>query len=133
MSTLAYKGNPLIFGAGTSRDFTLDQAMEYAKCEKDPIYFIEKYVKIITIDHGLQPMKLYDFQKEIIHSITVGNRLISACARQMGKCHSKDTKYTIRNKKTGEISTIAAEDFHEKHMHQTPKLSILSEAIRGSF
>lgn len=80
-----YKGNPLIFGANQKREFTLEQAMEYAKCRLDPIYFIEKYVKIITIDHGLQPMKLYEFQKEIIRGITDSNRLISACARQMGK------------------------------------------------
>lgn len=85
MSNISYKGNPLIFGANTKKEFTLDQAMEYAKCEKDPVYFIEKYVKIITLDHGLQPMILYDFQKRIIKGITDNNRLVSACARQMGK------------------------------------------------
>lgn len=85
MSETSYKGNPLIFGANTQKQFTVEQAMEYAKCEKDPIYFIEKYVKIITLDHGLQPMRLYEFQKKIIKGITDNNKLISACARQMGK------------------------------------------------
>lgn len=85
MSETSYKGNPLLFGANTKKQFTLDQAMEYAKCASDPIYFIEKYIRIITLDHGLQPMKLYNFQKEIIKGITDHNRLISACARQMGK------------------------------------------------
>jgi hypothetical protein len=85
MSNVSYKGNPLIFGAGTRKEFTLDQAMEYAKCENDPVYFIEKYVKIITIDHGLQPMILYPFQKQIVQEITKSNSLISACARQLGK------------------------------------------------
>lgn len=83
--TSGYNGNPLLVGANVQRDWTADQIIEWAKCKNDPIYFIEKYIKIITLDHGLQPMKLYNFQKEIILKIVNNNKLISACARQMGK------------------------------------------------
>lgn len=80
-----YNGNPLLKGANVPIEWTEDQVREWLKCKDDPIYFIEKYVKIITIDRGLQPMKLYEFQKQIILGITYNKKLISACARQMGK------------------------------------------------
>lgn len=85
MSTTSYNGNSLIFSAGTQKEFTLDQAMEYAKCEKDPVYFIEKYIKIVTLDYGLQLMKLYPFQKDIIVSFYKYNKIIAATGRQLGK------------------------------------------------
>lgn len=85
MSNLSYKGNPLIFGPGVKKEWTLDQAMEYAKCEKDPIYFIQNYIKIVTLDHGLQLMKLFPFQKDIIHSFYNHDKTIVACGRQLGK------------------------------------------------
>jgi hypothetical protein len=134
MSENSYKGNPLIFGANARRQFTLEQAMEYAKCEVDPIYFIEKYVKIITIDHGLQPMRLYEFQKKIVKGFYDNKELIAACGRQLGKCHTKETKYTIRNKKTGEVSEITAEDFHDetKRIQEQFELSMVSKAVRRS-
>lgn len=85
LDQLSYKGNPLIFGAGVQKNWSLDQAMEYAKCEKDPIYFIENYVQIVTLDHGLQLMKLYDFQKDIVNKFYKNDKLIAATGRQLGK------------------------------------------------
>ena len=127
----SYNGNSLIKRSGVSEEWTSDKILEWVKCKDDPIYFIEKYIKIVTIDHGLQPMILYDFQKEIICGILDNNKLIAACARQLGKCHHKDTRYTIRNKKTGVISSITAKEFHESC---TPgiehKLSKLSEEVQ---
>jgi hypothetical protein len=38
--------------------------------------------------------------------------------RQQGKCHSGDTKYKIKNKKTGEILYVTAEEFHKMHMQK---------------
>ncbi len=51
----------------------------------DPIYFAEKYVKIITLDSGLQPFKPYDYQREMFEQFN-DNRfnLVLAC-RQSGK------------------------------------------------
>ena len=82
---MSYKGNPLINGPGIAKEYTLEQAMEWAKCKEDPIYFIENYIKIVTLDYGLQLMKLYPFQKNIINTFYANDKIISACGRQLGK------------------------------------------------
>lgn len=84
--TAVYNSNKNLKGANVPLQFTQEQALEWAKCALDPIYFIEKYIKVVTIDHGLQPMILYEFQKKIAQGILIEtNRVISACARQLGK------------------------------------------------
>jgi hypothetical protein len=108
-----YNGNQLVKSAGIKVDYTLDEIKEWKRCRDDVIYFIEKYIKIVTVDFGLQPMKLYEFQKEIILTITDTNRVIANCSRQLGKCHQKDVKYTVRNKKTGQILSLTAQEFHD--------------------
>lgn len=82
---LAYKGNPLIYGIGVQKEYTLEQALEWEKCKNDPIYFIENYIQIVTLDYGLQLMKLYPFQKNIIKTFFDSDKLIAACGRQLGK------------------------------------------------
>ena len=42
---------------------------EYIKCLKDPVYFIDTYCKIVTLDEGLQPFKLYPCQVDKIKLI----------------------------------------------------------------
>jgi len=53
-----YLGNPNIKKDGIVSNFTEEQVIEYAKCMKDPVYFIEKYAKIISLDKGLIPFEL---------------------------------------------------------------------------
>ena len=45
-----YLGNPNIKKDGIVTNFTEEQVKEYALCMKDPIYFIETYAKIISLD-----------------------------------------------------------------------------------
>lgn len=116
MNDRGYLGNPLLKGAGVEMSFTPEQVTEWIKCAEDPIYFIENYVKIVTLDEGLKLMKLYDYQKEIVLSLVSNRFTISSICRQAGKCVEKDTKYTVRNKRTGEVYEITAEEFHRKNM-----------------
>ena len=60
MSVKQYLGNANLKAAGVPLNFTKDQIEEYLKCASDPIYFIETYCKIVTLDYGLQPFKLYE-------------------------------------------------------------------------
>jgi hypothetical protein len=120
MDNKGYNGNLLIKTVGAQQDWTLDQVQEWTKCKEDPIYFIEKYIKIVTLDYGLQPMKLYPFQRDIILGIVNNNKVIACCARQLGKCVDKNTKYTVRNKKTGEIRSLTAQEFHEQTKKTNP-------------
>ena len=85
MNDRGYLGNPLLKGAGVELSFTPDQVAEWLKCAEDPIYFIENYVKIVTLDEGLKLMELFEFQKDIVRSLWKNRKTVGVCARQMGK------------------------------------------------
>ena len=62
----AYLGNPNLKKANVAQEWTKEEVEEYTKCMKDPIYFIQEYIRIVSLDEGLVPFKLYDFQKEMV-------------------------------------------------------------------
>lgn len=80
-----YLGNNNLKRNGVQIEFTPDMIAEILKCKQDPIYFAEKYIKIVHVDHGLIPIKLYDYQKDIIQSITDNRRVTVCTSRQAGK------------------------------------------------
>lgn len=80
-----YLGNPLLKGSHVQIEFSKEQLAEYLKCSEDPIYFAEKYMKIVTVDEGLVPLTLYDFQKEIMRSVFDNRFTICKIPRQSGK------------------------------------------------
>jgi hypothetical protein len=80
-----YNGNPNLPKANHSIKFSHDQIQELKKCSIDPIYFSETYFKIVSVDDGLIPFKLYDFQKEIIGNYLISNKILTAATRQCGK------------------------------------------------
>lgn len=80
-----YLGNQNLKEANEVTEFTKDNVAEYAKCMKDPIYFITKYVKIISLDHGLIPFKLFEYQIKFINEIHNNRRVIGLFPRQHGK------------------------------------------------
>ena len=86
-----YNGNTNIKRKGIQVQFTEDMMREYVKCAEDPIYFAEKYVQIVHVDHGLVPISLYDYQNEILQKITNNRRAVAVTSRQAGKALSIDT------------------------------------------
>jgi hypothetical protein len=80
-----YNGNPLLKKARKELSWTTEQILEMRKCKRDPIYFAEKYIKIVHVDDGLIPIRLYDYQKEIITKITNNRRVTVCTSRQAGK------------------------------------------------
>jgi hypothetical protein len=80
-----YFGNPNLKRVGESIEWSPERVEEYMKCAQDPIYFIETYMKIINVDHGLVNFKLYDYQKEMVRSMAENRMSIIATARQAGK------------------------------------------------
>jgi hypothetical protein len=114
-NNLYYNGDTRLKADLVEMSLTKEQEKEYAKCRKDPIYFIENYCYITNLNNGLQLFKLFDCQKNKIKIMKEKSRVIMMEARQSGKCHTKDTVYNIRNKKTGEIRTITALEFHNLH------------------
>ena len=81
----SYHGNPNLKPLAYQHDFSQEEIEEYIKCKNDPVYFIENYVKIITLDSGLQPFKLYDCQKKKVECIMNNRRVVLMEGRQQGK------------------------------------------------
>lgn len=80
-----YNGNQLIKKSGQEIEWTPQMIKEVVHCAKDPVYFIEKYMKIININDGLVPFKMYKYQKEMIRSFHENRFSIITTSRQAGK------------------------------------------------
>src|SRR5665213_1782443 len=83
-----YKGNINIKRPGDSINWTPALVAEYLRCSRDPIYFCKTYMKIVHVDKGLIPFDLYDYQEEIISTISDNRNTIVCTARQAGKTAS---------------------------------------------
>jgi len=80
-----YLGNPNLKKAHTKSRFTPKQVEEVMKCLEDPKYFIEQYLKIVTIDKGLVPFQMYDFQRKMVDTFHDNRFTICKLPRQSGK------------------------------------------------
>jgi len=80
-----YLGNPNLKKANTAIEFTQDQVLEFVRCKEDPVYFAERYVKIVSLDEGLVPFKPYHFQKKLINNFHENRFNICKMPRQTGK------------------------------------------------
>ena len=81
----AYLGNPNLKKVNTPVEYTQEQIVEYQKCANNPLYFMENYIKIVSLDEGLVPFKMYDFQKTIVDTIHNNRFTICKLPRQSGK------------------------------------------------
>ena len=80
-----YLGNPLLKKANVATEFTKKQVEEYIRCKEDPIYFVKNHVKIVSLDEGLVPFKMWDFQEDIITKFHNSRFNIAKLPRQTGK------------------------------------------------
>ncbi len=80
-----YNGNVNLKRKGTPIEFTQNMVGEFIKCANNPTYFSEKYIQIVHVDRGLIPIKMYDYQKEIVEKITNNRRVAVVTSRQAGK------------------------------------------------
>jgi hypothetical protein len=80
-----YQGNPLILRRTAKFEYSDLQKLEYIKCMKNVVYFTRKYIKIISIDDGIIPFNLYDFQEELLSLYQDNRFVISMQCRQSGK------------------------------------------------
>ena len=80
-----YLGNVNVKRDGVQHDFTKKEIKEYVKCSKDPAYFCETYLKIISLDKGLVPFKLYPYQHQMFSHFDNNRFSIVLACRQSGK------------------------------------------------
>ena len=80
-----YQNNPNLPNEQYRHAFTQHELDEYIKCEADPVYFAMKYIKIVNVDHGLMPFKMWDFQKDMLTKFHSSRFSICKLPRQVGK------------------------------------------------
>ena len=76
-----YLNNPNLKAARVPIEYTPEQIKEYIKCKSDPIYFIENYCKIVSLDRGLVLFKMYPYQKRMIDAMVNNRYVISMLPR----------------------------------------------------
>ena len=85
MADKVYKGSPNLKAANVEMSFTPKQVQEWLKCADDPVYFTKNYIKIVSLDEGLVPFKMWDFQEEMIERFHSNRFNIAKLPRQTGK------------------------------------------------
>lgn len=80
-----YLGNPNLKKVGVEIEFTKEQVKEYLKCKQDPVYFARNYMKIISLDEGIVPFEMWDFQEKLISDFHENRFNIAKLPRQTGK------------------------------------------------
>ena len=68
-----------------SREEYARRVEEIKRCREDICYFAENYFRIVTLDNGLQLIKLYPKQKEMLRMMVNEKRLVALASRQSGK------------------------------------------------
>lgn len=81
----SYLGNINVKRDGVQHQFTEEEVKEYVKCGKDPVYFCNKYLKVISLDEGLVPFSLYPYQEEMFKHFNDNRFSIVLACRQSGK------------------------------------------------
>jgi len=81
----SYHGNPNLKQIGLQLQFTTEQIQEIVRCQQDPIYFIENFCHIVTLDRGLELFKLYECQKKKVQVILNNRKVVLMEGRQQGK------------------------------------------------
>lgn len=90
-----FNGNPLLKRENVAVGLTQWHLNEIEKCMKDPCYFAENYMKVVHVDRGLIPLKLYDYQKRMIKAMDEHRYSIILSCRQSGKCVTGSTKVKV--------------------------------------
>jgi len=80
-----YLGNPNLKKANVPTNFSPKQVKEFIKCSQDPVHFIQKYIKIVSLDKGLVPFDMYDFQVDMVKKFDKDRFNIAKLPRQSGK------------------------------------------------
>jgi hypothetical protein len=83
--TKGYNNNPNLPREDWKHAFTQKEMDEFIKCADDPVYFACTYMRIINVDHGLMPFRMWDFQKDMLMKFHNNRFSICKLPRQVGK------------------------------------------------
>jgi len=80
-----YHGNKNLKRSYIQHSWTQHQIQEFVKCARDPVYFVENYVKIVHVDKGVVPFIPYSFQRDIVDLAFKERFVLCKMPRQVGK------------------------------------------------
>lgn len=80
-----FTGNTRIKRANVKFEMTNEQLSEWMKCKLDPVYFLKTYGRVVHVDRGLVPLKLYKYQEKMIRNFQRERFNIVLTCRQAGK------------------------------------------------
>lgn len=77
--------NPQLKRAHTEEEYTPENIQELKKCMKDPIYFMQNYIRVTHPVKGSVPFKLYEYQVDMVKGIHENRKTCILASRQLGK------------------------------------------------
>ncbi|MCK5020159.1 MAG: terminase family protein [Candidatus Peribacteraceae bacterium] len=80
-----YMGRRKLKNDEVELDYTEEMVAEYLKCAEDPIYFVNRWVKIVSVDDGLIPFKTRQYQDNVLDVASNNRNVILKFPRQSGK------------------------------------------------
>lgn len=99
---------------------------EYVKCKVSIHYFAEKYCSIKREDGTIGPMRLRDYQKDIIDLYSKNPRSILMASRQTGKCNYFIMKVLVKNS-DGTIQEKCIGDIYYEELQKDRPLTLLEK------
>jgi len=105
---------------------TDDEFEEYVKCKINIHYFAENYCQIKREDGSIGPMRLRDYQKDIIDLYTKNPRSILMASRQTGKCMTFITDVIVVSE-SGQTTKIPIGLLYYNELKKDRKLTILEK------
>lgn len=82
---MARAKNPRLKKANQEMEYTFEQVQELKRCADDPVYFIEKYIRIQHPLKGSVPFELYPYQINMLRMYQENRYSVVLSARQTGK------------------------------------------------
>jgi len=106
---------------------TDNELNEYMKSKLSVQYFAETYCQIKREDGTIGPMKLREYQKDIIDLYTKNRFSILMASRQTGKCNSFSTSVLVLDEETKNIYEIPFYELYYDIVRQERKLNLLEK------
>ena len=85
--------------AGLMFDYTPEEIEELTKSANDVIYFANHYGYCMHGTQGYKPIRLRDYQEEMLHSYADNRFTCCMSSRQVGKCFFNGKIYLKQNEK----------------------------------
>lgn len=110
---------------GISFRFTPEEIEEYARCATDVSHFAENHCKVKREDGSVGPIKLRDYQVDILNLYDKNRFSILCGSRQIGKCVTFNTKVELED---GSIKCIG--ELYYDLLETIQELSFLQKCKR---